>query len=190
VSSTRSHESVPPEAGNRQAVENLLAARREFLAFLEGRVGDRATAEDILQDAFAKAAGRAGEIRKAESAVAWFYRLLRNAIVDHRRRAGAEQRALTVLAGELAAPAAESATKGAVCACVARLADSLKPEYADALRQVEIEGAAVKDYARDRGISPSNAGVRVHRARNALRELVVISCGACAEHGCLDCECR
>ena len=190
MSSTRSKETPAAEAETRAAVQNPLAARREFLAFLERRVGDRATAEDILQDAFAKAAGRAGEIRKAESAVAWFYRLLRNAIVDHRRRAGAEHRALTVLAGELGEPGSGTETKGAVCACVMRLAGSLKPEYADVLRQVEVEGTAVKDYARDRGISPSNAGVRVHRARNALRELVVISCGACAEHGCLDCDCR
>ena len=189
MSSARSKETAPAEAEARTALQNLLAARREFLSFLERRIGDRATAEDILQDAFTKATGRAGEIRKAESAVAWFYRLLRNAIVDHHRRAGAEQRALTILAGELEEPGSATETQRAVCACVTRLACSLKPEYADVLRQVEVDGTAVKDYARERGISPSNAGVRVHRARNALRELVVISCGTCAEHGCVDCDC-
>ncbi|MEI9937392.1 MAG: hypothetical protein WDO69_09215 [Pseudomonadota bacterium] len=32
-------------------------------------------------------------------------------------------------------------------ACVLRLADTLKSEYADALRRIEVEGVAVKDYA-------------------------------------------
>jgi hypothetical protein len=37
--------------------------------------------------------------------------------------------------------------RGAVCQCVARLADNLKPEYAEALRRIEVDGVAVKDYA-------------------------------------------
>lgn len=62
-------------------------------------------------------------------------------------------------------------------------------EYADALRRIEVEGVSVKDYADRIGISSSNAGVRVLRAREALRKQVVRSCGTCADHGCLDCTC-
>jgi hypothetical protein len=47
----------------------------------------------------------------------------------------------------------------------------------------------VKDYAAEAGISSSNAGVRVFRAREALRRQVVLSCGTCATHGCFDCSC-
>jgi hypothetical protein len=47
----------------------------------------------------------------------------------------------------------------------------------------------VKDYAASAGISSSNAGVRIFRARAALRREVSRSCGTCAEHGCLDCSC-
>jgi DNA-directed RNA polymerase specialized sigma24 family protein len=67
---------------------------------------------------------------------------------------------------------------------------ALKPEYADALRRVELDGVAVKDFAEEAGITASNAGVRVFRARQALREQLRRCCGACAEHGCLDCSCR
>ncbi|TAJ17066.1 MAG: RNA polymerase subunit sigma-70, partial [Planctomycetota bacterium] len=63
------------------------------------------------------------------------------------------------------------------------------PEYANALRRVEIDGVAVKDFADEAGISASNAGVRLFRARDALRARVRRSCGTCAEHGCLDCTC-
>jgi len=46
----------------------------------------------------------------------------------------------------------------------------------------------VKDYADEAGISSSNAGVRIFRAREALKQ-VARSCGTCATHGCVDCTC-
>jgi DNA-directed RNA polymerase specialized sigma24 family protein len=66
----------------------------------------------------------------------------------------------------------------------------LKPEYADALQAIDISGMAVKDFAAQRGLSASNAGVRVFRARQALKQRVAESCGTCADHGCMDCNCR
>jgi RNA polymerase sigma-70 factor (ECF subfamily) len=75
------------------------------------------------------------------------------------------------------------------CQCVARLADNLKPEYAEALRRIEVDGVAVKDYAVEAGITSNNAAVRVFRAREALKKQVVRSCGTWADHGCLDCTC-
>jgi hypothetical protein len=39
-------------------------------------------------------------------------------------------------------------------------------------------------------LSASNAGVRVFRAREALKKRVTQSCGTCAEHGCVDCTCQ
>jgi RNA polymerase sigma-70 factor (ECF subfamily) len=76
-----------------------------------------------------------------------------------------------------------------VCRCVARLADTLKPEYAEALRRIEVDGLSVQQFAAEAKITANNAGVRVFRAREALRKRVVSSCGTCAEHGCLDCTC-
>lgn len=170
-------------------VAKLVAGHREFLRFLERRVGDRAVAEDILQEAFVRGLARAGEIRE-ETAVAWFYRTLRNAVIDHYRRRGASARALASLADEMAGaeePAPE--VKGAICQCVAELAGTLKPEYAQAIRRIEVDGVAVKEFAAEAGISASNAAVRVFRAREALRKQVAKSCGSCAEHGCLECSC-
>lgn len=47
----------------------------------------------------------------------------------------------------------------------------------------------MKEFAARVGISTGNAGVRVFRAREALRRQVVASCGTCAEHGGVDCRC-
>jgi RNA polymerase sigma factor (sigma-70 family) len=170
------------------AVARLVANHREFLGFLQSRVGSRALAEDILQDAFVRGIGKISSLRADESAVAWFYRVLRNAVIDHHRRDDVARRRLAAFAAELDEPAAPE-LHGAVCQCVARLADNLKPEYAEALRRIEVDGLAVKDYASEAGITSNNAAVRVFRAREALRRQVERSCGTCAEHGCLDCNC-
>lgn len=174
----------PPEV-----VATLVANHRRFLAFLELRTGDRALAEDLLQEAFVRGLDRLATLRDGESAVAWFYRCLRNAVIDHHRRRGAATRALDAFAREVEGEAPGAEIEGEICRCIRELAETLKPEYADALRRVELDGVAVKDYATERAISASNAGVRIFRAREALRRRVAAACGTCAEHGCLDCRC-
>ena len=168
----------------------LVENHRAFLRFLERHVGRRDLAEDILQDAFARGLPKLATLRDGESVVPWFYRALRNATIDHHRRAGASDRALAAFAEEMEKSEDPSkAMHDEVCQCVGRLAGTLKPEYAEALRRVEVDGVAVKDFAAEIGISASNAGVRVHRAREALRRQVAVSCGTCATHGCVDCTC-
>lgn len=168
----------------------LVDNHREFLRFLERRVGRRDVAEDILQDAFARGLDKLQTLRDGEAVVAWFYRTLRNATVDYYRRAKVADRALTQFAEEIASTEEPPESVHAeVCRCVTRLADTLKPEYADALRSVEVEGMSVKGFAEERGISTNNAAVRVFRARAALRRQLAVSCGTCAEHGCVSCTC-
>src|SRR5687767_9074465 len=171
------------------AVAVLLENHRTFLKFLERRVGDRALAEDILQDAFTRNLDKF-EVVGAEAIVPWFYRTLRNAAIDRFRRQGTADKALEAFARELEAHAQPMADLEAeICECVTRLAQTLKPEYADVLQAVDVEGRAVKEFAEARGLSASNAGVRAFRAREALRKRVMQSCGTCAEHGCLNCTC-
>lgn len=177
---------MPP--GDTVAV--LVENHRAFLRFLEARVGNRAVAEDILQDAFVRGIEKIGSLRQDESAVAWFYRALRNAVIDHHRRGGASARSLEKLAREMEdAVEPDPSLRQEVCRCVARLAATLKPEYAQLLEKVEVEGQTVSAFAASAGITANNAAVRAHRAREALRKQVMRSCGTCAEHGCLDCTC-
>jgi RNA polymerase sigma-70 factor (ECF subfamily) len=171
-------------------VRVLVENHRQFLAFLERRVGSRATAEDILQDAFVRGMDKLGTLRSDESAVAWFYRLLRNAIIDHRRRSGAADRKLSAFEREIELHSQPDADlQQAICRCVGELATTLKDEYAQALQAIEVDGVAVKDFAERANITASNAGVRIFRAREALRKQVARSCGTCADHGCLNCTC-
>ncbi len=177
-------ESAPVE----DIAATLVANHRDFLAFVEKRVGNRALAEEILQDAFVRSIDKLDTVR--ETAIGWFYRVLRNAIIDHHRRhAAAERRHEAYAREEQLGEAQDEELHRAVCKCVAQLAETLKPEYAAALKRVEVDGISVKDYADEAGISSNNAGVRIFRAREALRKQVARSCGTCATHGCIDCTC-
>lgn len=169
-------------------VRTLVESHDRFLRFLQPRLGTREAAEDVLQAAFVKTLERGEDIRDQESAVAWFYRLLRNAINDHYRRHAVEARATTSKAHEPAEP--DPDLERAVCQCLKDILPTLKEEYADILRKVEMEGAAVADIAQRENITPNNAMVRLHRARKALHGRLVQTCGTCTEHGCLDCHCR
>jgi RNA polymerase sigma-70 factor (ECF subfamily) len=170
--------------------ETLAAHRDEFVGFVARRLGNRELAEDLVHSVLAHAVPRVEAVRDEPALLAWFYRSLRNALVDRTRRAATEAKALDALARELEEFAdAADLTAPRVCRCVLRLAQGLKPEYADALLRIEVDGAAVKDFGVERGISSSNAAVRVFRAREALRRGVVATCGACAASGCRDCGC-
>jgi RNA polymerase sigma factor (sigma-70 family) len=169
----------------------LVDNHRQFLAFIQRRVGSRELAEDILQDAFVKSIEKAEDLRDETSSVAWFYRMLRNAVIDHYRRTSVRGKALESFGRELeGAVEPPPEIRDEICACVSRLAASLKPEYADAIQRLEIEGVSMQQYATAAGISPNNAAVRAFRAREALRKQVKTSCGTCAEHGCVECTCR
>src|SRR5262245_28322794 len=111
-------------------LDTLLENHRAFLRYLERRTGDRAVAEDILQDAFARVVARPEALPEGDALVPWFYRLLRNAVIDRFRRAGTATKALEAFARELETqtdPSGEVA--GEICACIGRLATTLKPEY-------------------------------------------------------------
>jgi len=169
----------------------LLDLRQRFLRFLERRVDSRAIAEDILQAAYLRALEARGRLRAGESAVAWFYRILRNAVIDHYRRRSAEGTALERWARELeSATVLDPQLEETTCQCIAGALDIIPPAYARLLREVDLKEGTLVAYAAAQGITPANAAVRAHRARAALRKQLIRCCGTCAEHGCIECRCR
>jgi len=183
-------ESDPSTALSPEAIAQLVKGHREFLAFLERRVESRAVAEDILQTAFTRGLERGGDV-KDEKVVAWFYRVLRNAVIDHYRQRSTTARAMEAWGREFPdVQEPEAELRQEICRCVSGLLETLKPEYREALRIVDLEEGKLKDLAQQSGITAENAAVRVHRARAALRRRIEQACGTCSIHGCLDCSCE
>jgi len=172
-------------------VDLLVRRKAEFLRFLEPRLPSRADAEDLLQNALLKVVAHETPLRDSEKLVPWFYQILRNLLVDHYRHGAVFRRLKDQVAAD-----ADTATEmdeelfQATYPCVDDVAATLKPEYGELIRRVELAGEPLHEVAGDLGITPNNASVRLHRARRALREGLAAMCGACVEHACLDCTCR
>jgi RNA polymerase sigma-70 factor (ECF subfamily) len=172
-------------------IDNLLSQRNQFLNFLHRRVDTPATADDIIQIAYMRAIEQASELRSDESAVAWFYRILRNAVIDHYRHRAAEDRALERWANELLTqPEPNIATHEIVCQCIDKVIQHLKPSYRKIIRDIDLTEQSLDTFAKTEGITTGNATVRLHRARQALRKQLIATCSICAEHACLDCTCH
>lgn len=174
-------------------LQQLFDRRAAFLGFLERRVGDSALAEDILQAAFVRALEHDSKLRTEESVVAWFYTVLRNAVVDFYRRRATERKVLDPEEFDDAAKTAavpDAETRTFVCGCIAFVLPTLKPAYAEILREVDLEERSLTEFATQHDLTPGNAAVRAHRARAALKKELVRVCGACSLHACLDCCCK
>ncbi len=157
----------------------------EFLRFIAARVGEPAAPEDLLQSAYVKALEHGSQLRDEESVVAWFYRILRNAIIDHYRRGSARSKAHELFGAE-APTSYEVELEQKVCACIGDVIGDLKTEYREAIEHVE----SVESFAQLQNATANNVSVRLHRARKAVARKLVQVCGVCAEHNCLDCTCR
>jgi RNA polymerase sigma factor (sigma-70 family) len=173
------------------AIADLIPQRKQFLSFVQRRVESRETAEDILQSAYARAMQRASTLRSDESAVAWFYRILRNAVIDHYRHRNAEDRALAQWAQDLETETSpDTQTQQIICECIDSVLANLKPSYSQIIRDVDLAETSLDNFAQTAGITAGNAAVRVHRARLALKKQLALVCGTCAKHGCLNCTCQ
>jgi RNA polymerase sigma factor (sigma-70 family) len=172
-------------------LDELIAQRRRFLAFVQHRVSDYELAEDIVQTAYLHALEHRDDFKPSESAMAWFYRLLRNAVIDNYRRHVSKEKALAAWTRELEISTVLSPElQEEVCSCLYDIVESLKPEYSEILRAVDIGEQRMQDFAQQHRLSGSNAGVRIHRARAALRKHLLRMCATCAEHGCMNCTCK
>lgn len=167
--------------------EQLCSQRPQFLSFVRSRVADSSRAEDILQTAFARAFERGSELREVQRAEAWFYRILRNLLIDEHRKSSATCEEIGLENPECV-PARES-QQLRICSCIGHALQELRAEYGDILRLVAVQEMPVQTYASGHGISATNASVRLHRARKALRSRLEKVCRDCAPAGCFDCTC-
>jgi len=168
----------------------LLHSHNRFLTFLERRTGSREIAEEILQSAFAKAVEQ-GDSLAQDTAVAWFYRVLRNSLIDHYRKQDAEKRALDARrTSHLVVTEQLPELTHTICECFRALLPTLKSEYREILQLVDLGQLSVAQAASQLSIAPNNASVRLHRARLALKKRLEQTCRTCASHGCFDCSCK
>ena len=151
-------EPAPPVRQPELLVRRVLEQQAEFLGFLRRRLGSHAVAEDLLQQSVVRAVERHHSLKNDESVVPWFYRILRHAVINYYRAHDAETRRddaylrNLVQTGEDQEPAFDD-LKPSVCACLSRLLPTLRPNYAELIRRIDLDGEAPQRIAEDLKIS-------------------------------------
>lgn len=184
-----------PQPHTNDMLQRLLEHGSAFRVFLRRRVSDEAQVDDLLQQSMIRAVQSHHSIRSNESVVAWFYKILSHTLIDYYRSKGTEARRndaflkeLTLSGDDKEPPLDE--VKSTVCACLNQLLPTLRSNYAELIRRIDLEEESPKLVAEELQISHSNLTVRLHRARQALRASLEQSCGICSTHGCLNCTCE
>lgn len=175
-------------------IQHLLENESAFRNFVRRRVDEETLVDDILQQSLARAVAHAHSLNNQESLLAWFYRILRHAVVDYYRARGAEVRRNqafleeSTISGTLQEPALDE-IQATACACLHDLIPSLRGNYADLIKRIDLGGESPEQVAKELKISRNNLTVRLHRARQSLRASLEDACGICSKHGCLNCAC-
>ncbi len=144
--------------------------RLQFGRYALASVGDRDAAQDSMQEAFIRAYDSLATCRNPDRFGAWFFRILtnqcRNAVARRRETAGLE--AVDQPGGDRADAALErSELADALEAALAQLT----PEQREAFVMKHVEGRSYAEMAELLGVGTDALKMRVHRARDALREL-------------------
>ena len=179
---------------NAQVVALLLENYHTFHAFVAHRVGSDTVADDLLQQSLQKALEHPAMAREPTRIFAWFYHILRSVLVDYYRARAAEAKkgahwGKAVMAQGRAYIPALDEPQAVPCPCVEGLLPTLKPSYAELLQRIDLEEEPVATVARALGITEQNLYVRLHRARQALKQRLERVCGPCTAHGCMHCTC-
>jgi RNA polymerase sigma-70 factor (ECF subfamily) len=147
-----------------------------LLSLLRGLVGERAAAEDLLQQTFLKLHEARGVYVRGAEPLPWLYTIARRVALDELRR---RRRSKVTLAADGAVPelraeaaaAGPASTSGAPAAAVAAL-EKLPRNQREALVLTKIEGLSHAEAAAVAGTSVGAIKLRAHRAYEALRRIL------------------
>ena len=120
----------------------------------------------------------------------WLYAILRSTMNDHFRKATRRSRLAVAVARDPHQLVADAPVQMArLCTCPSRLLTELRTVDAKLIRRIDFGEEDRKIVAADMGLNRNALGVRLHRARAALREAIQYHCGACCLEDPDDCYC-
>jgi len=178
------------ETPNASMERALLDGRGAFMGFLVKRLGNRADAEDVLQEFCIRVLTRKDQLRDAERMDAWLYTILRSTLNDHYRKGTRRSRLAAAAAREPEEWIADAPSQMArLCTCHGGLISELRPADAELIRRIDFGEEDRETVAADLGLKRNALGVRLHRARNSLRDALMTHCGKCCQEDRDDCYC-
>lgn len=168
----------------------LMDGRGAFMGFLVKRLGNRADAEDVLQEFCIRVLTRKDQLRDVDRMNSWLYAVLRSTLNDHYRKGTRRSRLAAAAAREPEEWVADAPAQMArLCTCHGGLISDLRPTDAELIRRIDFGEEDRETVAADLGLNRNALGVRLHRARTALREALMNHCGDCCRDDRDDCSC-
>lgn len=144
--------------------------------FIRRRVPDDHVADDLLQEVFLRVHRNIGTLLGADRLVAWVYRIARNAIHDHHRKAAKGAVALADADPAEDADDARSQLRCRGCDWLDEMMRVLPDGYREAVQLTEIEGLSQQEVADRLGLSLSGAKSRIQRGRAMLKGVLEGCC--------------
>jgi RNA polymerase sigma-70 factor (ECF subfamily) len=131
---------------------------------------------DIMQEVYLKILLNINKVEQADNMAAYLVTLTNNTVIDHFRKAKLVTYS-TINEGTVAGyeVTKDQSLQLADC-CLRPMIESLPEIYRDALIATELENMKLKDYAEKADISLSNAKVRVQRAKEKLKDIIMQCC--------------
>lgn len=160
--------------GDTEAFAQLVARHRDRLGrFAVHMLGNRADAEEALQDAFVRAYRSLGRCEDPERFGAWLFRILANRCRTMRGRRARRQQTfvqdeVAILTAAEEHPEERSAWREEIEAALARL----EPEQREAFLLKHVEGLEYEEMAKVTGAGISALKMRVKRACDRMRAML------------------
>ncbi len=163
-----------PDRSPRQAENEIALLLPELRARALRLCRDRATADDVVQDALERALRFDHQYERGTNLRAWANQILFSVFVTRWRRRRRERKALERLgrdphAWTLPAPfAAPDAGPGALSSAARRTLDALPDGFRDAVVLVDLEDMSYRAAALELGVPVGTVMSRLHRGRKLL----------------------
>lgn len=174
----------PAERTDAQVVRDVLSGDRDSYRLLVRRYGDvlfahalrmsgsQDEAADLVQKAFVKGFRKLASCRDPERVGAWLFRILANMSKDHLRSPRSRSISLDTMPQLPDAPhdPLELVHRGELRQRLQTSLGRLTPEQREAFTLKHLEGRSYEEMAAVLDLSVASLKMRVHRAREALRE--------------------
>lgn len=152
---------------------------RPVKSFIAGMLGDTWAAEDLTQETFIKVQENLDSLLDETKLRPWIYRIARNNCLDYfrsRSRRDDSHDDIEQLQVSIQPMAEASLERHQMSECVQDKVYLLPETHRDILILAEVEDLSQQEVADILEISVSNVRVRLHRARQALKEILKRDC--------------